>query len=65
MNKKLKILYVSPNGYLGGAERFVLTSASAHNKEKCEASILFYSNGEAVAEAKSAGIPVKILTTKL
>jgi glycosyltransferase involved in cell wall biosynthesis len=58
----LKVLYVSPNGYLGGAERFVLTAAKAHlTGGNVEASILFFSEGEAYKEAKNLGINCFIL----
>lgn len=52
-----KILYVSPNGYLGGAEKFVLTAALSHKKNnELEASILFFSQGEASVQAQNLGI---------
>lgn len=57
-----KVLYISPNGYLGGAERFVLTAAKAHAAgNKIAASILFFSGGEAYEEAKMAGLECYIL----
>ncbi len=60
-----KVLYVSPNGYLGGAERFVLTAVKSHNQHsQIDSSILFFSNGEAVAEAIKSGIKVHILQSK-
>ena len=63
--KKKKILYVSPNGYLGGAERFVLTAAGLHHKNSnFDVAILFYSDGEAVKEAKSLGITTYILKSR-
>jgi glycosyltransferase involved in cell wall biosynthesis len=58
----LKVLYVSPNGYLGGAERFVLTAVQGHRlKNNIEAGILFFSNGEACREARSLGLDFTIL----
>ena len=58
----LKILYVSPNGYLGGAERFVLTATVAHKVEgNINAGILFFSDGEACKEAEKAGVDCFII----
>jgi glycosyltransferase involved in cell wall biosynthesis len=57
-----KVLYISPNGYLGGAERFVLTAVNAHaSGNKIAASILFFSGGEAYQEAKNAGLDCYML----
>ena len=59
----VKVLYISPNGYLGGAERFVLTATVAHLKSsRIKAAILFFSDGEASREARAAG--VECLTLK-
>lgn len=59
-----KILYVSPNGYLGGAERFVLTAVKAHAQAgNLDAAILFFSDGQACQEAKRAGLNCFTLTT--
>lgn len=59
----LKVLYVSPNGYLGGAERFVLTAAYSHvNQKRVEVAILFFSSGEASKEAISLGIKCFVLS---
>lgn len=58
----LKVLYISPNGYLGGAERFVLTAVLGHNKKNnINASVLFFSDGEACKEAEKLGINHLIL----
>ena len=55
-------MYVSPNGYLGGAERFVLTAAVAHRlRNNFNVSILFFSTGEASKEAQNSGINCFIL----
>lgn len=59
-----KVLYISPNGYLGGAERFVLTAVKAHKAgNNIDASILFFSDGEACEEAKEAGLKYFVLKT--
>jgi glycosyltransferase involved in cell wall biosynthesis len=58
-----KVLYISPNGYLGGAERFVLTAVKTHTSgQKISASILFFSAGEAYEEAKTAGLECYLLS---
>ncbi len=58
------ILYVSPNGYLGGAERFVLTAASSHAETGAfTPMILFFGDGEAVAEARRLKLTVRVLST--
>lgn len=57
-----RVLYISPNGYQGGAERFVLTVANAHKGSgNFETGILFFSNGEACNEAQKNGIKTFIL----
>ena len=62
---KLKILYVSPNGYLGGAEKFVLTACLAHQQRgNDEVAILFFSEGEAVDWARTNGITCFVLKQK-
>jgi hypothetical protein len=44
MPEKKKILYICPNGYLGGAEKFVLNIVSGHQKSnKFNTSVLFFS----------------------
>lgn len=57
----IKVLYISANGYLGGAEAVVLKMAEAH-KPPFQASILFLNNGEAVELAKQKNIKVILLT---
>ena len=55
-------MYISPNGYLGGAERFVLNAVLAHkNNSEVEAAILFFSEGEAVEEARRLGLRFTVL----
>lgn len=49
----MKVLYLSPNGYLGGAERFVLEANVAHkNNPQIKSEILFLSHGAAVDKAR-------------
>lgn len=62
LSRYKKVLYISPNGYLGGAERFILTAVKEHaSGNKVDASILFFSEGEAYEEAKAAGVNVYLL----
>ncbi len=60
----LRILYVSPNGYLGGAERFVLNAAAAHAQAGVfKPVLLFFGDGEAVAEARRLNLEVHVLSS--
>ncbi|MGB0453975.1 MAG: glycosyltransferase family 4 protein [Bacteriovoracaceae bacterium] len=59
---KRRVLYVSPNGYLGGAERFVLNACLGHLKYgEYKPHILFFNSGEFVEIAKEHGIEVSVL----
>ena len=61
----IKVLFVSPNGYLGGAERFVITAATAHqSKKNISVGILFFSEGEACSEARLQKIEYFVLKNK-
>lgn len=65
MSKRIKILYLCPNGYLGGAERFVLEASLSHLlSHNVESEILFFSDGVAVDKAKELGLKYYILRTK-
>jgi glycosyltransferase involved in cell wall biosynthesis len=56
------VLYVSPNGYLGGAERFVLDACRGHLEgSEFLPVIIFFNDGEAVREAVRTGIRCFIL----
>lgn len=56
------LLYVSPNGYLGGAERFVVEACHAHLRAgHYLPHALFFRPGEAVELARSRGIPCTVL----
>ena len=48
----MKVLYISPNGYLGGAERFVVDITRLHQNTNVECAILFFSEGDAVDLAR-------------
>lgn len=64
MSKKI-VLYISPNGYIGGAERFVINCANEHNKNIfIHPIILFLNDGEAVTECKKLQIEHYVLKTK-
>lgn len=61
---KKRVLYISPNGYLGGAERVVLTLAASHLAgDTFEPFILFFSEGEAISEARKSGVNCRVLTS--
>jgi glycosyltransferase involved in cell wall biosynthesis len=61
----MRILYLSPNGYLGGAESFVLDINHQHKKSGIASSILFFNDGEAVKKCQELGIPHKLLPFRL
>ena len=62
MNLDKKVLYICPNGYMGGAERFVVDAAFAHKKYgSWHPSILFFSSGDAVTAAEKRGIDFLVL----
>lgn len=56
----IKVLYVSANGYLGGAENVVLKIVENHSS-LFQASVLFFRDGEAVELAKKKNLKVHIL----
>ena len=59
------VVYICPNGFIGGAERFVLNAAAGHIKHgNCKPIILFFKNGDAVLEAKKNNIQVHVLKNK-
>jgi glycosyltransferase involved in cell wall biosynthesis len=57
-----KTLYICPNGYLGGAERFICNVAQGHlNNKNMDFEILFFSEGDAYDLCKSIGATVHLL----
>lgn len=61
----MKILYISPNGYLGGAERFVCNAAQGHLQSgEIDFHILFFSDGDAAKLCRQMGATVEILPIK-
>lgn len=61
-----RILYISPNAFRGGAEKFVLDNLLLHKKSGLfEAEVLFFSDGPVLQELKSEGIRVHLLPFKL
>lgn len=62
MNKK--ILYISPNGYLGGAEKFVYMAVKAHVQRGEKAEVLFFNDGQLVDLCRKESIPHSVLKTK-
>lgn len=59
----MNVLYLSPNGYLGGAERFVVEMATAH-RSPFQPTILFFDEGPAVEIARSRNLDVLVLSSK-
>jgi len=52
-----RIVYLCPNGFLGGAEKFVIDTCLGHLKYgKLKPVILFFSDGPAVEQARKLGI---------
>ena len=59
------IVYICPNGYLGGAERFVLEAAYGHLRfGKYKPVIIFFSDGKAVDLARERKIDFFIIKQK-
>ncbi len=65
MNQQKKTLYLSPNGYLGGAEKAMLQFCIAHQAHHWPFIILFLNDGEAYQLAVKAGLPVILLPQHL
>jgi glycosyltransferase involved in cell wall biosynthesis len=60
-----KVVYLCPNGYIGGAERFVLEAANGHIQYgQWQPTIIFFNDGPAVLEAKERKIPNLVLKTR-
>lgn len=60
-----KVLYISPNGYLGGAERFILNACIGHLESgMMKPAILFLNDGEFVDIARENKIEVYELNSK-
>ena len=56
------VLYVSPNGYLGGAEKFIINITRQHRVSgRFAPRILFFNNGPAVDLARENGIDVDVM----
>jgi glycosyltransferase involved in cell wall biosynthesis len=62
LKKIPKVLYVSANGYLGGAERIVCNMAKGHlENNKLDFEILFFSKGDAYDLCKKYGAKLHLL----
>ncbi|OFZ22650.1 MAG: hypothetical protein A2202_01105 [Bdellovibrionales bacterium RIFOXYA1_FULL_36_14] len=60
--KKIKVLYISANGYFGGAEQFVYTAVKNHIESKSiYAEIFFFNNGNFVNKCQNELIPFHLL----
>lgn len=60
----MKILYLSPNGFLGGAENVVLNLCLEHHKNKIDCKIIFFNDGQAVDKAHHLGLNCQVLKNK-
>lgn len=59
------VLYISPNGYLGGAERFILNACLGHLQfGHYHPHILFFNDGEFVEMVKKLDIPHTVIKNK-
>ncbi len=59
---KGKVVYFSPNGYLGGAERFILEAAIGHREfGQYDVTVLFFNNGSGVEIFEEKGINCIVL----
>jgi len=66
MSDKTNVLYLCPNGYLGGAERAVIDICRGHlQRNQINIHLLFFSEGVAADLARSYNINVSILPRKL
>lgn len=62
---KKKIIYISANGYLGGAEKFVLEACIGHKKYgNYDPHVLFFNDGEAIKIFEKFNINFTILKQK-
>ena len=62
MQEQKKILYISPNGFLGGAERFVCDALTGHKNEGHEnRDVLFFSKGDAYNRCLDSDIKTHLL----
>ncbi len=58
----MKVLYVSPNAFMGGAERFIYNIVSTHKRsdEKITCELLFFSEGTVKKQLEDIGIKTHI-----
>ena len=59
-----KVLYVSANGYIGGAEKFLVNIASIHAETSDNVHFLLFENGPLEDELRRIGVPVTVLTQR-
>lgn len=60
----MRILYMSPNGYLGGAENVVLNLCLEHQKNNIEYMLVFFNEGKAIEKAKTLNLNYIVLKNK-
>ena len=59
-----RILYVSANGFVGGAEKFLVNVAKVHHESGDAVHFLLFDNGNLVEELQSSGASVTVLKNK-
>ncbi len=59
-----KVLYVSANGFIGGAESFLLNIAGIHKETRDPIHFLLFTSGPLEVELKKLEIPVTVLKTQ-
>lgn len=59
-----KVLYVSANGFVGGAEKFLVNIASVHAETKDGVHFLLFNDGDLVKALTEKGVPVTVLKNK-
>jgi len=60
-----KVIYICPNGFLGGAERFVLNAAIGHQEVgQWKPIIIFFNDGDALQEAQKKNVQTYLLKNK-
>ena len=59
-----KVLYVSANGFIGGAEKFLLNIAGVHKETNDPVHFLLFNTGALEDELKKLELPVTVLKTR-
>lgn len=57
----LPVLYVSPQGFIGGAERSLLLLLSALDRERVAPAVIAFEDGPFLERARAAGVPADVV----